>query len=195
MNPEQLSPIGKKFLQHIEFDSDERLHLEVRKHPVGLIMIYLAGFTASIVLFGFLVLGAASVDLGSFGNDVGVSGSVLQASLIALGFFMTIFAIIITAVAAYIYNHNVLLITSEKVAQQLYLSLFNKKISQISIADVQDTTVRQDGILSHIFNYGTVTIETAGEQENYKFTFAPNPYEVSKALTGSHEADVAQHGN
>ncbi len=194
MNPEQLSPAGKKFFQHIEFDPDEQLHLEVRKHPVGLFFIYFIGAISTVILLSLTVV-AAAYDFQSMGQDVGVAAGSLQALIIGMGFFLTIFTVIITAVVAYIYNHNVLLITSEKIAQQLYLSLFNKKISQLSIADVQDTTVKQDGILAHIFNYGTITIETAGEQKNYNFTFAPNPYEVSKALTGSHEADVARHGN
>lgn len=148
-----------------------------------------------LAVFSIMVIGAAAFDFTTVGTDVGVAGDSLQALIIGVGFFLTVFAIVITAVAAYVYTHNVLIVTSEKIAQQLYLSLFNKKISQLSIADVQDSTVRQDGIIAHIFNYGTVTIETAGEQSNYSFTFAPSPYDVSKALTGAHEADVAKHGN
>lgn len=195
MDPNQLSPVGKQLLRNIEFDQDEKIYLEVRKHPVGLLAIYLTGLVAILVVFGILVIGAAAYDFSAIGSDVGFSGASLQALIIGIGFFMTVFSVVITAVAAYVYTHNVLIVTSEKIAQQLYLSLFNKKISQLSIADVQDSTVKQDGIIAHIFNFGTVTIETAGEQSNYSFTFAPSPYEVSKALTGAHEADVARHGN
>jgi hypothetical protein len=195
MEPSQLSPVGKTVLNRTEFDENEKLHLEVRKHPIGLFMIYLAGALSILAVFGLMVIGAAAFDFTSVGEDVGITGGSLQAIIIAVGFFLTVFAVIITAVAAFIYTHNVLIVTSEKIVQQLYLSLFNKKISQLSIADVQDSTVRQQGIIAHIFNYGTVTIETAGEQSNYTFTFVPNPYEVSKALVGAHEADAALHGN
>ncbi len=195
IDPSQLSTVGKSLLSHVEFDSNERIHLEVRKHPIGLFAIYLTGLIATLVVFGVLVIGAAAFDFSAVGSDVGLSGGSLQALVIGMGFFMTVFSIVITAVAAYVYTRNVLIVTSEKVVQQLYLSLFNKKISQLSIADVQDSTVKQDGIIAHIFNYGTVMIETAGEQSNYTFTFVPSPYDVSKALTGAHEADVAAHGN
>jgi hypothetical protein len=195
MEPNQLSPVGKTLLNRIEFDENEKIHLEIRKHPIGLFMIYLAGLLSVLAVFGLMVIGAAAYDFTNVGTDVGIAGSSLQALIIGVGFFLTVFAVVITAVAAYIYTHNVLIVTSEKIAQQIYISLFNKKISQLSIADVQDSTVRQDGIIAHIFNYGTITIETAGEQSNYTFTFAPNPYDVSKALTGAHEADVAAHGN
>lgn len=195
MTPEQLSPVGKKLLQNIEFDQNEQIFLEVRKHPIGLIMTYIIGTFATTVVFGLLVLLPLSYDFSTVGADVGFTGESMRAILIAVGLFMTLFSVIITAVAAFIYSQNVLLVTSEKIAQQLYLSLFSKKISQLSIADVQDSTVIQNGIFPHLFNYGTVIIETAGEQRNYNFTFAPSPYDVSKALTGAHEADVAKHGN
>lgn len=195
MTPEQLSPVGKKLLSNIEFDENERIYLEVRKHPIGLIMTYFLGTLATIIVFGLLVLVPISNDFNSIGSDVGVSGESMRAILIAIGLFMTLFSVIITAVAAFIYSQNVLIVTSEKIAQQLYLSLFSKKISQLSISDVQDSTVTQNGIFPHLFNYGTVIIETAGEQRNYNFTFTPSPYDVSKALTGAHEADVAAHGN
>lgn len=195
MNTEFLSPVGRKLLNNIEFDANEQVFLEVKKHPIGLIMTYFVGAMATIIIFGVLVLAPIGADLSSIGADVGISGPTLRALLISLGLFMTLFSVIITAVAAFIYTQNVLIVTSEKIAQQLYLSLFSKKISQLSIADVQDSTVVQNGIFPHLFNYGTVVIETAGEQRNYNFTFAPNPYDVSKALTGAHEADVAKHGN
>lgn len=195
MTPENLSPIGKKFFSMIEFDDNEQLHREVRKDPFGLFMIYLGGSLTTLVLFLILVVGGAAFDFTGITADTGITASSLSAIIVALGFFLTVGAILITAVAAFLYKNNVVLITSEKITQMLYLSLFNRKISQLSIADVQDVTVRQDGIFAHIFNYGTLTIETAGEQSNYTFTFTPEPYETAKALVGSHEADVAQHGN
>lgn len=195
MTIDQLSPVGRKLLQNIEFDSNEKIYLEVRKHPIGLIITYVFGTLATLTVFGLLVLFPMTYDFTTVGNDVSLTGGSLQAIIVAVGLFMTFFSVLITAVAAYIYSQNVLIVTSEKIAQQLYLSLFSKKISQLSIADVQDSTVTQNGIFPHLFNYGTVIIETAGEQRNYNFTFAPSPYDVSKALTGAHEADVAAHGN
>lgn len=194
MELEKLSPVGRDLMRHVEFDDEEKVYLEVRKHPVGLVLIYLGGLIASLVIFGILVIGAAAFDFSSVSTN-GSSADSMRALVIGIGFFMTVFTVVITAVAAYVYSRNVLIVTSDKIVQQLYFSLFNKQISQLSIADVQDSTVKQPGILSHIFNFGTVTIETAGEQRNYNFTYAPSPYDVSKALTTAHEADVSEHGN
>jgi len=69
----------------------------------------------------------------------------------------------------------------------LYKTIFDRKISQLGIGDVQDVTVTQKGIFARIFNYGTLVIETAGEQVNYIFTYTPRPYETAKQIVGSHE--------
>lgn len=196
MNTDKLSPVGKKFLSMIEFDDNEVMLREIRKDPFGLFMIYLGGLTATMLLFSLIVLGAsAGNDLGGVTEGTGLSSQSFASVLVAVGFFLSVGSIIITAVAAYLYKNNVLLVTSEKVCQMLYVSLFNRKISQLSIADVQDVSVKQQGIFAHMFNYGTITIETAGEQQNYTFTFTPEPYEAAKILVGSHESDVAKHGN
>jgi hypothetical protein len=55
--------------------------------------------------------------------------------------------------------------------------------------------VTQDGIFPRIFNYGTVVIETAGEQNNYIFTYTPFPYQVSKDIVGAHERNLQRYGN
>ncbi len=195
MNKDQLSPIGKKFLNMIEFDENERMVREIRKDPFGLFMIYLGGFLTTLIIFSVLVIGGAAFNATEVTEGTGVASESLNSVVVAVGFFLCVGSIIVTAIGAFLYKNNVVLITSEKITQMLYLSLFNRKISQLSISDVQDVTVKQSGIFAHIFNYGTLTIETAGEQSNYTFTFTPEPYEAAKSLVGSHEADVALHGN
>lgn len=195
MNTDQLSPVGKKFLNMIEFDDNEVIVREIRKDPFGLFMIYFGGAMATFVLFLVMVLGGSIFDTSQVTEGSGVASESVNSVIIAIGFFLCVGAVIVTAIAAYLYRNNVVLVTSEKICQMLYISLFNRKISSLSIADVQDVTVKQSGIFAHIFDYGTLTIETAGEQSNYTFTFTPEPYEASKSLVGSHEADVALHGN
>lgn len=104
----------------------------------------------------------------------------LRSGLLGLSFIALVLTLIGTLIGVFLYRSNVIYVTSEKIAQVLYTSLFNRKISQLSIGDVQDVTVTQKGILAHIFNYGVLVIETAGEQQNYTFTFVPDPYMLKR---------------
>lgn len=190
MEPTKLSKLGKKLFDVIEFDSDERLICEVRKHPFGLFIIYLSGILISIVLFG------AFVGLGWFaGNEVSEEIKQYNNLLTLVGLILALLSLLATGIAGYIYNSNIMLVTNEKIAQVLYRSLFNRKISQLSIGDVQDVTVTQNGVFSRVFNYGTIVVETAGEQQNYTFTYAPTPYNFAKKMVGAHEENLHEYGN
>lgn len=189
MDPKKLSSAARIAFKMIEFDENERLIAEIRKHTVGLLFIYIGGTIITLTLVGIAVITAALMQSES--SDIAAAGP----TIIALGIVLAIFSLVITTIEAYLYRSNVILVTTEKISQLVYHSLFNRKISQLSIGDVQDVTVKQEGIIAHIFNYGTLVIETAGEQQNYTFTFVPDPYKTSKLIVGSHEENLKQYGN
>lgn len=194
MQPAQLSKEGKKFLKNIEFDGEEKLVCEIKKHPFGLSAIYFGGvFSAVAVLAIFIIAGQFASESGS--ADL-VGNTSKFADIMAIGGgILALFIIIVTAIGAYLYKHNVILVTSQKVAQLLSNSLFNRKISQLGIGDVQDVTVKQKGIFAHMFKYGTIIVETAGEQQNYTFTYAPDPYQCARNIISAREQDIKKHGN
>lgn len=190
----KLSHMGRKYFNLIEFDNKERLIAEIRKHPIGLFFIYLTG--CSIAVIAAVIFGLASFTngLGDFMGGAELSGSV-RSLIVVGGFLFIVFVLIAMTIQAVLYTHNVIFVTSDKIAQILYMSLFHRKISQLSIGDVQDVTVTQRGVLAHFFNYGTLVIETAGEQQNYTFTYIPEPYKYSKLIVGSHETNLHMYGN
>ena len=193
MHIQNLSSRAKRFFNMIEFDDNEELVWEIRKDPFGLFVLYFTGSAIAAIIFSALVLGPLLFTTDFLG--LGIELGSLRPIMIGLGFFLTVFALVGTAVGAYLYQSNVVLITSEKIAQLLYKTIFDRKISQLSIGDVQDVTVTQKGVFARIFKYGTLVIETAGEQENYNFTFTPDPYETAKAIVGAHEENLKKYGN
>ena len=188
----KLSNEGKKYFKFIEFDENEQLITEIKKHPLGLFIIFATGAMIAVAMIFIGVFGSFA-DLGSMTgvSEVNQLGPILS----VLSLLLIIGVVVATYIASFLYTSNVIFVTNEKIAQVLYVSLFNKKISQLSIGDVQDVTVTQKGILAHMFNYGTLVIETAGEQENYRFTYVPDPYQVSKLIVGSHEKNLVKYGN
>lgn len=191
IQPESLSGHGKRLLNLIELDENEVLIDEIRKHPFGLFVIYITGFSIGFVLFLVLFVLPSFLKTEEFGVDIKNYTPILM----VIGFFVLIFCLIGTLIGAYLYKHDVIVVTSEKIAQVMYINIFNRKISQLSIGEVQDVTVTQEGILPRIFNYGTIVVETAGEQNNYMFTYVPDPYTRSKKIVGSHEKSIEHYGN
>jgi hypothetical protein len=192
IDPKKLSPSARQAFKLIEFDENEKLLLEIRKHPFGLFLIYLIGgfVTVAMLSLSFGIALARGDVLG-----IGVDAATLQLPIIFISFLLAILSLVMTAIGSYLYKSNVVLVTSEKISQLINLTIFNRKISQLSIGDVQDVTVVQKGLFAHWFKYGTIVIETAGEQSNYNFTFAPDPYEAAKVIVGAHEMNLKEFGN
>lgn len=183
----------KRFkLSLIELDGDEQIICEIRKHPIGAVVILITGLFISLVILFAGIFG--SLWLEDNGSSIGTGSSYAWVVTLA-AIVLSVFCLILMAVSIFIYRSNVVLITSEKIAQVLYKTIFDRKVSQLNIADVQDVTVSQVGVLARVFNYGTLVIETAGEQQNYTFTFAPEPHACSKIIIGAHEKNVAKFGN
>ncbi len=192
---ERLSKVGKRYFHLIEFDENEELIREIRKHPIGLFFIYLTGGLIGLITVGTFLFLASSATVTDVLVDLGLSVRVSQLVLLITGAVLTLVILAATIINAILYENNVIFVTNEKIAQILYNTIFDRKISQLSIGDVQDVTVSQKGILARIFNYGTLVIETAGEQQNYTFTYIPDPYVHSKEIVGSHERNLTTYGN
>lgn len=187
-----LSPAGRKLFQFVEFDDDEQLIQEVRKHPIGLFFIWASGLIAIVVVMvATLFISSQVVESGS----TGVSNESLQTVALLIGLLLSVLGVILTGINSWLYTSDVLFLTNEKIAEVEYVSLFNRRVMQLNIGKVEDITVSQNGILPHIFNYGTLLIETAGETKNPAFNYVPLPNEASQRILQAHEDYVEKFGN
>lgn len=177
----------------IEFDEDEELVCVIRKHPFGFFLTLMAG----LMVLVFVVAVGTLIQIGIERSSGGLLGELSGYSwaIVAITIILSVISLILTLVSAYVYTKSLILVTSEKIAQIIYTNLVTRKISQLNIADVQDVTVSQAGFFARLFKYGTLVIETAGEQQNYTFTFTPNPNHFSKEIISAREKNVGLHGN
>lgn len=188
----KLSPIGQKLFRFVEFDDEEELLAEIRKHPFGLFLIVITGIFISLtILFATTVLSVGAGSSGAFDQF----GNTPQLLLIIFGLLLTGLGLVATFVIGIIYRSNVVFVTNQKIAEVMYISLFNRRIIQLGIGSVEDVTVSQKGIFPRIFNYGMLLVETAGELENCTFTYVPKPNETSQLIIQTHEVYVQKYGN
>jgi hypothetical protein len=172
---EQSWPVKSRYWQGIYLDADETPVNIIHKHPIGALGIALAGLIADaavIILFALLLPGSFA------DNPAGAAGAVLLLTA-AIGF--------IAIMAIYIYRQNKLLVTNKHLAMVTQRTLVNRKVSQLSMRDVEDSNADQKGLLPTAFNYGTLTVETAGEMENFIFTMCPRPSEYSDQILAARE--------
>lgn len=153
---------------------------EIKRHPIGLIGVYgLSGFV--LVGLAVVVFGLAPKFLTSFStNQVLEIGGFLY-------FIVAVFALAFVFIANKVYWGNRWVVTSDSITQVLQTSLFDKQTSQLSLGNLEDVTVEQNGLLPHMYNFGLLRCETAGERSKFVFTFCPNPNYYAKQILAARE--------
>lgn len=169
----------------LKLDPAEKVISDIRRHPIGLWAWYVFGIFSILGLLGTLYW------LIRAGEDFAVD---LPESLyIALFSFLVILFATFTLIGTYVYKQNRLVITNENVLQVLQFGLFNQQVSQLNLAKIQDVSVDKAGILPSIFDFGTLDIETAGEQYNFRFKYTADPYKIAKIIIEAHEDFIKEH--
>ena len=175
-----MHPIANS-IEHV--DPDEKKLAEIYKHPLGIILLYIQtviGLTVAIILaYILLPVVVLDADQAFFFGSVFAFGAVGLASLVMV-------------IATFIFRQNRLILTDRNITQILQYGLFNRKVSQLNMNNVEDVTAVQHGFLATIFNYGTLKIETAGEQVNFHFTFCPNAGYHAKIILDARERILGQ---
>ncbi len=188
MNPNQPLPEDDK-LQSVDnplkvMQQGERTICEIKRHPVGLWGIYFG----VIVLIGALIAGV--VIAPSFLPEA--NESTRQAFAIG-AVIITAIALLYTYVAYVVYVGNRWIVTSDSLTQISQIGLFRRTSSQLSLANLEDVTVNQNGLFQSLIGYGTLHVETAGERSKFVFSFCPNPNKYAKDIIAAHEAYIAEN--
>jgi len=152
----------------------------VHRHPIGLIIIYIEALIGVIALAALLIFVApdATKNLSAESNRLLIAGVVFAVAILILFLF----------VATYVYRQSRLVINDKSLVQVLQKSLFFRDVSRLSFSNVEDVTAQQRGILSTIFNFGTLEVQTAGEMDNFLFPTCPNPNKYAHEILEARQA-------
>lgn len=150
----------------------------VKRHPIGLIEIWGIALMLIASLVGVL---AGGVIGGGADNEVATLGAVvigLVSVLIFIGAY----------IAMYVYTNNRFFLTNESVIQEIQNSIFSKHEQTVSLANIEDASYRQSGILPHLLNYGTIRLSTEGDETTYRFSYVAKPKQHIAVLNNAVEA-------
>ncbi len=162
----------------MDLDGDRKM-LEIHRHPFGIIILYI-GMVIAVVAILFIL--QASRDFLDKNISHNLSALVSAASII-----IVVIMALVLFVATYVYRESRLIVGNDNLTQVLQNGLFSKKISRLSMSNVEDVSAEQHGIFATMFNYGTLTVETAGEQENFVFPYCPSPTHYAGEILAARE--------
>jgi hypothetical protein len=171
----------------LNLSANEYVIQSVRRHPIGLISIWAVAGLLIVLLLAALpvyaslragIASAFSVSADSLPTPVLLATPVL----ILIAFFA-----LGGVIATIVYQSNRFFLTSESVIQFVRPSLFNTQTQILNLANVEDSSYLQRGILQQVLNYGTLRLSTKGEETVYMFAYVANPGQVINAVNDAVE--------
>ena len=162
-------------------DDDEVLLGTIHKHSFGIFIVYTQAVFGCLLALGLAVFLLPKIlpSATAYSTVVGFS---------ALAIFFT-FIIVVTATI--VYRQSSIVITDKNITQILQSGLFARKVSQLTMANVEDVTAVQHGIFATMFDFGVLKVETAGEQANFIFNYCPRPGYYAKIILEAREKFMA----
>ncbi len=176
----------------VEIDENETILLVVRRHWIVLLM-------NGIVLLGTYLIPVVALSLFHFvpiEELITFDGNVFYIGL----FFFFAWTLIMWMVAWNMWTNyylDTIIITNKRLFNIEQYGLFRRESNSFRADRIQNVSVRVNGIIQTLLDYGTIRIETAGEKEDFVAPHIPHPYEI-KRLVGEQQdraMDQPQHGH
>jgi hypothetical protein len=171
-----------------ELQASETILVLCRRHWVylypKLAVLALAGLVPAIVV---TVIASAGPGLGSTVGRIVLLADVLWLAFWAVRFYFTL----------YRYNNDLWVVTNQRIIDSLRRHWFHHQMASADLIDVEDISVRKEGLLPTAFNYGDVRCQTAGEQPNFILANIPDPSGVLGTIDAARDAarrELAQPG-
>ena len=74
-------------------------------------------------------------------------------------------------------------VTNQRIINIEQKGLFSRQVAEQDIARIQDVTAEIKGILPTLFDFGNVSIQTAGEKERFLFKQIKNPQRIVEIIS------------
>ncbi len=100
----------------------------------------------------------------------------------------------ILGLGLFVYRQNYLILTNMHLIQVEQRGIFDRQVSQLSLARLQDVSGKRFGILATLLDYGNMEVQSAGEHEKFIFRNAASPQELADDCLQAHETYMRENG-
>lgn len=172
---------------YLNLSEGEYVVLRISRHPIGLLIpLFFTSVVVVILLtFIFLIPDFYDTPQSMASADAFALSPVIMIGILGL---LTIVSALVGGIAIWVYQQNKFFLTTESVIQEIQHSLFSHHEQTVSLGSIEDASFKRQGILQHIFNYGTMRLSTEGEETTYRFSYVENPKEQVATINNAIEA-------
>lgn len=173
---------SKQMFPRLNLSDAEYILRYVRRHPIGLLGPAFAAVVLITLIITFLI------NYKSIMSVLGVVDPISYGVVFVLCLLMIVLVAVIEYMSIWIYVNNQFFLTNESVIQEIQISLFSRREQTVSLANIEDVSFHQSGILQLLLNYGSIRLSTEGDETTYRFSYVSNPKDETAALNNAVEA-------
>jgi len=100
--------------------------------------------------------------------------------LVLIGWYLLLVAYLFQRFLTWYFNIGI--VTDQRVVDVDFYGLLYKEITDAELDKIEDVTEIQIGAVRTLFNFGVLSVQTAGENKMIEFSDIPNPRQVAKLL-------------
>ncbi len=152
----------------------------IKRHPFGIIVLFFEAIFGMGVAFVMLYLLIPTLLSGDSKDQA------LRFLLLA-GVVLAALVAVFLVLANSIYRSNRWIVTDDSISQISQTGLFRRQTSELSMANIEDVTAEQNGLLAELFGFGVLKVETAGERSNFYFIYCPSPNKYARIILHARE--------
>ena len=166
-----------KYSNPIILEEGEQVVHDARKHWF-LILVELISLALAIVfpLVVVLIVSSLPITVGSFAGKITIGHVVFFGSLWFLVIWIMAFAVITD------YTLDLVKITNKRIIDIDQRGFFSRNIATIRLETVQDITINTHGILPTLLRYGDLSIQSAGELNEFVIRGLRDPDKVKEIM-------------
>jgi uncharacterized membrane protein YdbT with pleckstrin-like domain len=157
-----------------ELGQDERIVAIFRKHP----------FYIWISIAKYILIAVLPALASAFVGDI-LGGYSEYAFVLYLIFLIILWIAFFVEYTDFMLDTWVL--TNERLIDVEQLALFSRRISTLSLDRIQDITIQELGFIDSMLGIGTVFIQTAGSEKEFKILGMRNPSFVKDTIMEAYQ--------
>lgn len=154
----------------------------VRRHWIGMFM------PVALTVILVAVTAAAMMNYSQIMVYFGVLNPLRFDAILLLGTLLIFLFLVGGYIAVWVYMNNKFFLTNESVIQEIQTSLFHRFEQTVSLANIEDASFRQEGLLQTMMGYGSIRLSTQGDETTYRFQYVLNPKQHIAVLNNAVEA-------
>lgn len=142
----------------------EKLELEVRRHWIIFVMLWIYVLIALVISISFFTI-------------LWFTFSGIMSNIIFWMMFLVFFYI-------QWLNHelDLFLITNNRIIGVEQISFLNRTVSECNLWQVQEVNSKTSGLFANLLNYGTLSIQTAGNRTTLHMDYAPDSMQKARII-------------